>query len=252
MQRFQEEALDRYESLRNRFEGRLAEAHTSENKAHATIMILQRSLRVQQRSITLLRKTIKEGGSAEGNGRKRRTGTDLEGAREKKKAGGGDERKAVRGEKGTVQMTLRDGVPKPAKFRGGEKAVSLRQGVPEAAKVAPGAVDLRAGVPGAKKRRREETALERKIDIDLVSTDEDEPKQNVGEEERERSKRGAVKKQKKDGDVTTGQVADEHVPYKMPRYPVGLPRGDSNIGFFKYGRVWRTYWKRGPTESRAY
>lgn len=242
VQKFQEEALDRYESLRNRFEGRLAEAHTSANKAYATIITLQRSLRIQQRKITLLRKTAKDGGSAKKNGQKRRAEMDLEGAGGKKRRGAdGGGRVTVSSGAVTGQMTVEDGVPKPAKFGRGEKVVSLRQGVPKAAKMTPDAVELRAGVPAPKKRRIEETVPERKIDIDLMSSDEDEPARTVGDKGQQSGERGSLISRQ-----------EEHVPYRMPRYPVGMPRGNSNIGFFKYGRVWRTYWKRGPPNVRAY
>ncbi|GAQ87138.1 hypothetical protein KFL_003340020 [Klebsormidium nitens] len=250
--KFEQEALERYESLRDRLEGRIAEAHTSANKAHATIATLQRTISTQQRMITTLRETIQTD-SAGGNGRKRGAEAEEEGAK-KKKARGGEEEGAVTvgDDVATEVTTVFDGIPEPAVFRRGERAANLRQGVPKAAKVAPGAVDVRAGVPAPKKRGRKGTASERKIDIDLMTSDEDEPALD-SEDGARGSGRSGKAESKKDNGAVNGQLSVENVPYRMPRYPVsGGLRSNPNIGFFKYGRVWRTYWKRGPPRSMAY
>lgn len=244
--KFEQEALERYESLRDRLEGRIAEAHTSANKAHATIATLQRTISTQQRLITSLREANPAADSA---GRKRAAGAEAEGAKKKKSGGGEEDRTVTVGDGAvTAETTFFDGIPEPAVFRRGERAVKLRQGVPKAAKVAPGAVDVRAGVPAPRKRKRDASAAERRVDIDLMTSDEDEPAPSPGAGATQTGRNGKVESEKENG-----QASVENVPYRMPRYPVGGSlRANPNIGFFKYGRIWRTYWKRGPPRSMAY
>jgi hypothetical protein len=248
VEKYHRGALEKYENMRDDLEDRLEDLTRSRGQAYATIAGQQRTIGRLLERLQAAKSGRKRGAGEKGPGvqRKKRRVSDAKPA----VMGAGAVTVAGGAVKKQGEVSVRDGIPRPAVFRRGEKVMDIRQGVPEAAKMTGGGVvNLTDGVPLPRRGKRRGTPQEPKIDIDLISSEEeDEPPKAIGAEGGTHGREGKRKR----GDGGGQNVRMEDVPFRVPRYPIGPPRLDPNVGFFKYGRHWRTYWKRDPPPSILY